>query len=235
MITSINEFKQYLNENVSSINIITDKDWDRMLNLFLTGKDGEGVANTIKDKNKAIARFIAGLKLSNNSLEYDERWKNYNGYFSDFGNKALKLGATPEEIQSIFDSTEIPQKYLDKKGDLGSKKYNDRFVGSISKAIIDAGFDIKFLNKGGNALTLAGKEAMSRSGRKWTIGYKSQIIVNGQAYDFNFDAITDEGDGPTSYVVELSSSDNIFIRFGNWNILGKNKFISDLITILKNV
>ena len=42
-----NEFKQNLKIN-ENINI---KDWDRMSDLIQSNKDGESVANAIKDKN----------------------------------------------------------------------------------------------------------------------------------------------------------------------------------------
>lgn len=103
MITNINEFKQTINENVTMT--IPDKDWMRMSDLVLSGKDGEGIARTIKDKKKAIGRFIAGLKLSGDTIDvssYGSR-QQYNYNFREFGNRALELGATTEEIQSIFD------------------------------------------------------------------------------------------------------------------------------------
>lgn len=233
MITTINEFKKIITESILNESI-ADKDWARMLDLVLAGNSGEGIANTIKDKKKAIARFVAGLKLSGSEFKYNENWKSFTSVFNYFGNRALELGATVEEIKNEYDNAIVPQKYLDKLQTLSSKKLNNRFVGAISKAIIDAGFNITYLNKGGNALTSVGRDAMARNGRKWTIGYKSQIDVNGQLYDFNFDAITDEGDGPTSYVVADGSA-GIFMRMKTWRAVGVREFITQIIDALNRV
>lgn len=220
---------ELLNE---SSNVVS-KDWDRMLDLVLSHGDGDSVSKVIKDKDKAIARFVAGLKLSNSPLRYSDTYKHYIGDFSSLGDKALKLGATTEEIKEVFDKTEVPDKYLEKMKTLNGKKLSDRFIGSISKTILDMGLDINYLPHNGYAITLTGKDAMERNGRKWTIGYKS-VISNGEE-DFNLfiDAITDEGDGPTYYVVD-PSSDKIFsnIYFQRY---GKNVFISHIKDILKNI
>jgi hypothetical protein len=204
MITTINEFRK-INENVSVIRI-ADKDWDRMLNLVLTSKDGAGVASTINDKNKAVARFVAGLKLSGQNPNFDERFNQYWGTFKEFGNRAHRLGATREEIQATFDAAVIPDKYAQKLTTLNTREVGlqDRFVSAISKAVLDAGHGFKIV-KSGNALTFQGRDAMERSGLKWTIGYKTLITIADRTLNFNFDAITDEGDGPTYYAVDRSS------------------------------
>lgn len=223
-----------IDEATSAVKI-TDKDWDRMLVLVLSDKDGEGVAKVIRDKNKAIARFVSGVKLAGGSLKYDDRWKQYSGYFSEFGDKAISLGATHEEIQEIFNNTEIPAKYSEKMDKLGSKKLNNRFVGTLSKAILDAGFDIEYIKNNGNALTHEGRAAMDRNGRKWTIGYESVIdLGNGKKVNLAFDAITDEGDGPTSYVVNADGgmSDPMFRSM--YGRIGKVKFISSIIDKLNS-
>ena len=223
-----------IDEATSAVKI-ADKDWDRMLALVMADKDGEAVAKAIRDKNKAIARFVSGVKLAGGSLKYDDRWKQYSGYFSEFGDKAISLGATPEEIQEIFDNTEVPAKYSDKMDKLGSKKLNNRFVGTLSKSILDAGFDIEYMKNNGNALTHDGRDAMDRNGRKWTIGYVCVIdLGNGKTADLAFDAITDEGDGPTSYVVNTDGgmSDPMFRSM--YGRMGKVKFVSTIIDKLKS-
>ncbi len=240
MYTTINEFKQHLNENNGVNNQIptakiTDKDWDRMLVLVLADNEGESVAKAIKDKNKAMVRFVCGLKLDNSPFEFNTSLNKFNRSFSDFGNKALQLGATVEEIENLFNLTEVPAKYLEKIANLSGKKLNNRFVGSISKAILDAGFDINYLPYGGRAITHEGIDAMSRNGRKWTIGYKTEIIVNGVSYSFTFDAITDEGDGPTTYVISGYQSDNVFRSISDREKYGKNKFISVLLEALAQI
>lgn len=213
---------------------IDDKDWSRMSDLVLSGKDGSGVAKTITNKKKAINRYVAGLKLKGDNLNYSPDMKHYYGSFSEFGDKALKLGATPEEIQKAFDEAgEVPEKYNEKSKNLAGKKLQNRFVGSIVKTILDAGFDIDFLPHNGNAITMDGREAMQRNGRKWTIGYKTKINVNGKEVLLTFDAITDEGDGPTSYVIDQYSSDDIFR--GIWGTMGKTKFTSTIMNKLNSL
>jgi hypothetical protein len=213
---------------------IASKDWDRMLDLILTDKDGESVANSIKDKNKAIARFICGLKLNGDIIEFNERWHEFRGDFSCFANKAILLGASTTEIQEAFDATVIPQSILDRRSLYNGKKMNSWVVSYISKAIIDAGFDINYLNDGGNAITPEGKWAMERNGRKWTIGYRTEVIANGITYDLIFDAITCEGGGPSSYVMSTRSN-NIFGTDLTHDSIGKVKFTQRIIQALKQV
>jgi hypothetical protein len=116
---------------------------------------------------------------------------------------------------------------------LSGKKLKDRFVGDISRAILDAGFDINYLPYNGYAMTGEGKDAMARNGIKWTIGYKSEIILNDKKINFNFDAITNEScdPKPTYYVVD-QSSDSIFSPL-KWKIMGKMEFISGIKSLLK--
>jgi hypothetical protein len=218
--------RETLNESIE------DKDWSRMSDLVLSGKDGAGVAKTITNKKKAINRYVAGLKLKGNKLNYNPAWKQYSRDFSEFGNKALELGATPEEIEKAFDEAEVPSKYAENLGKLENKKLNNRFVGSLSKAILDAGFNIDFLPHSGNAITWEGKEAMQRNGRKWTIGYKTKIDIGGKAVNLTFDAITDEGNGPTFYIIDRSS-DNIFNT--NPESMSKTKFISVIMNKLNSL
>lgn len=232
MIKLVTESLEFININEG----VSPKDWDRMLDLVLKGDDGETAAKLIGDKNKAISRFVCGLKLSNAPFTYnpDDRWRPF-GYsmpFTDLGKKAIALGATADEIQKVYDETEVPQNVLDKQNQRAGKKLKDRFVGSISKAVLDAGFDITYLPHNGRAITMEGKDAMSRNGRKWTIGYKAEIDLGGKKVPFVFDAITDEGDGPTSYVID-NSSDSIFRSISNWKRYGKNEFISLLKDTLK--
>jgi hypothetical protein len=208
---------------------IESKDWDRMTDLVLKGdNDAHTVSKSIKDKNKAMNRFVAGLKLSKTPLKYDEKgWSGpYSSNYRELGNLAIKLGATSEEIQSLYDSTEIPSSNLEKLSKLGGKKLSNRFVGSISKTVLDLGLDITYLPCNGNSITTLGREAMSRNGRKWTIGYKSEIDMNGNKVKLFFDVITDEGDGPSKYVLDNESS-NMFSRMVHREF-GKNEFISML-------
>lgn len=211
---------------------ISTKDWERMLNLSVMGKDGKGVAKTLKNKDKAIARYIAGLKLEGDELDFNSSWNEYSGAFSDFGNKALELGATQEEIKKLFDATTtIPTKITNKLSEFKSKdkKLNNRFVGPISKLILDSGFKIRFLPTNGYAITWEGKDAMARNGRKWTIGYKAEIDFGSKKVQLEFDAITDEGDGPTSYVIANGSD----ILGNNSGVMGQRKFLTELKEVIK--
>lgn len=226
-------FQDFLTEHYlteASFKIGT-KDWDRMIDLIVADKDGKDVAAKIKDKNKAIARFIAGVKLSKDELTMHGDY--YNCDFDDFGNQALRLGATNDEIQAEFDKVEIPPSVKEKFINLMSKdkQMSNRFLGKINKKILASGFDIKYDGRGAAPLTNDGKEAMSRNGRKWTIGYKAIISRDGKEYIFNFDAITDEGDGPTYYVVS-NTSDKIFDDLYNYPE-GVNRFMTQLVKALE--
>ncbi len=211
-----------LHENVSP------KDWDRMTKLYQTSGnygDYEHIAKSIKDKKKAIARFVAGLKLAaSNSLHYDESRNRFTGEFKEFGNRALQLGATVEEIQTVFDNAVVPGENDNKTSGeyIKAKKLDNRFVGTISRAILDAGYDINYIRTNGNAITQTGRDAMN-NGRKWTIGYKAEILKDGvKVMDLVFDAITDEGDGPTSYVFNHE-----------WRKIGKLELIKTILNKLQ--
>lgn len=208
---------------------IEEKDWKRMSDLVLSQKDGS--PSVIKNKNKAIARFIAGIKLDNANLKFNDSWGEYSGMFSEFGNRALELGATPEEIQLVYNENQVPKKYSELLAQMSNKKLNNRFVGDISKKILDAGYDVNFIHTNGNAITEEGKEAMERNGRKWTIGYKMNITKGDKITKLVFDAITDEGDGPTSYVMS-DESDIAFDDMSCWDRFGKQKFIKNIMECL---
>ena len=196
-----------------------------MLDLVLENKDGN--PKVIKSKNKAIARFVTGLKLKKKPIIYTSEWNEYNGWFYEFGNRALSLGATPKEIQDAFDSiTHIPIEIVKKHNHLSTKRLDDRFVCLFSKAILKAKFDIVFVYHG-NALTLEGKDAMGRNGRKWTIGYKTIID---KKINFAFDAITDEGFGPTSYVIDKANSDTIFSDLSSFERYRVKELINQVLT-----
>lgn len=141
---------------------------------------------------------------------------------------------------------EFPQKYLDKLQTRSSKKLNDRFIGTISKKILDAGYDIEFNGRGGNALTFPGREAMERNGRKWTIGYKSIItLANDEKFNFWFDAITSESVDvePTYFYIDEQNSSSIFNNnfprnydsrsvYNGYGQVGINVFLKHVMDIL---
>ena len=221
-------FKELFIEAKHKDGEVQTKDWDRMMDLVLAGKDGAGTAKAIKDKNKAIARYIAGSLLMYNGETPKMDWNE----FEAFGRKALELGATEEELQSIISKTKIPTKTADKYKSLKNKKLDNRFVGAISKAIIKMGFDIEFLPHNGNAITSEGRYAMERNGRKWTIGYKTEITTpSGEKVSFIFDAITDEGDGTTYYVIDTLKNLDTGEAYSSYDdVVGQREFLS----ILKN-
>jgi len=212
-----------IKENLLLKTKVSDKDWKRMADLIISKKDGENVAKVIKDKNKAIVRFVAGLKLLNKDIFfYNNQY--YSGPFSDFGKKALELGATSEEIQDIFDKTDIPEKYsqlINDNPQKGSK-------GFLTKFILDLGYKIKYLPHNGYALTSEGKDAMRRNGRKWTMGYKTEIDLGNKKVKFAFDDVTDEGNGPSYYIMCRDHNYSDFFDADEWEKLGKMKFLEML-------
>jgi hypothetical protein len=226
-------FEEFVNEtyNVNEA-VIAAKDWDRMISLVLKGDDGERVSKSIKNKDKAIARFVAGLKLSNSDHKYDTTGYEYSSsLFRDLGQKALELGATPEEIQNTYDNTEVPQKYLDKITKMAGKKLQDSFAGPISKVILDLGLDINYQPHNGHAITYTGKDAMN-NGRKWTIGYKTEVTLsNKEVVILDFDVVTDEGGGTSTYVL-ADNSNSIFDRIDSGRI-GIKSFKDGLTKSLK--
>lgn len=206
---------------------VTDKDWQRMLDLFLSGKDGENVAYTIKDKYKAVARYVAGLYLSGNekNFPYEDKFAWRFGQFRVFAEVALKLGATIEDIKDLIEKTQLPAKYSEKLKNLNNKHLKDRFVGELIKKILDQGHEVD-VKYSGDAITWPGKDAMRRNGRKWTIGYRILIDNN---YLLEFDAITDEGDGPTYYY-----SDKLLAAY-SWNPVGKREFFKTVLDKVNNL
>jgi len=185
------------------------KDWDRMLDLILTGKDGSGIARSIKDKNKAIARYVAGKKISPRDR------------FNSFYDKAIDLGATKAEIDLVIANTVIPDNIAEKYQKLKAKKLSSRDLSSVTKEVFKAGFDINYLDNGeNNAFTNEGRDAMRRNGRKWTMGYKTEIITSDKTVDFTLDVITDEGGG-TSYFSIFSFDGNVVQS----RIMGKKEML----------
>ena len=234
-VSFVNEaMSQKINEAVQ----IQPKDWERMSKLVLKDDDGYSVARLIRDKNKAIARFVAGTKLNGEALRYDQRYNEYSNRYRSIGNKALALGATHEEIQAAFDQAEVPVQYTDRLSQLRGAKLNNRFVSAISSAVIDLGLHIEYLRTNGSALTWEGREAMARNGRKWTIGYKSVISGDGIELPFEFDAITDEGGGPTYYVIDQHTDADLARKMRNIyrrSPVGVNGFVNALKVALAEI
>lgn len=95
---------------MSTYNVyVEEKDWNRMFDLIADGKDGASVAKSIKTGEKAIARYVAGLRLLNKSPAEFYSSGRFTGYFSDFGNRALTLGVTFQEIMGLWEETVVPK------------------------------------------------------------------------------------------------------------------------------
>jgi hypothetical protein len=224
-----------------------DKDWGRMLDLVIADKNGANVAKSIKDKSKAIARYVAGVKLCgyDEAKILDDYSKSSNQFyegdynkFNAFGTKALELGATIDEIIDEFNATEIPQKWQDKHQDMISKNLSNWVTGPLMTKILKAGYDFEQIGKGGNATTEVGQEAMHRSGLKWTIGYKYNLLINGQKYLLAFDAITSEAvnNNTVYFVVDSSVSDKVFSDITPfYKSVNLTKFYNNIINACKNI
>lgn len=218
------EFSQELLNEAKSAKV-QDKDYKRMMKLVLTDDTGSKALSAIKDKNKAMQRYVAGLKLKGGTeVKYEQRKSgsySFSGPFWQFAELAIDLGATPEEIVELFDNTEVPQKYFDEMAKKGGKKLDSWVVGAISQLILDMGYDIEYLPHNGYALTSEGQWAMEQSGLKWTIGYKTLIDLGDRKVKFNFDAITDESvDRKPVYYVKAHNTDEMFNQFSGYKRTG---------------
>lgn len=91
---------------------IENKDWSRMYDLIVDGKDGAGVARSITKKDKAMARYIAALRILN--IDPRTKWdgSQFSGEFADFGNKAIELGRTFDDICEVYDATPVPESLI---------------------------------------------------------------------------------------------------------------------------
>jgi hypothetical protein len=238
-------YESFVDENL--ITEAADKDWGRMLDLVIADKNGANVAKSIKDKSKAIARYVAGVKLCgyDEAKILDDYSKTSNRFyegdyhkFNAFGTKALELGATIDEIIDEFNATEIPQKWQDKHQDMISKNLSNWVTGPLMTKILKAGYDFEQIGKGGNATTEVGQEAMHRSGLKWTIGYKYNLLINGQKYLLAFDAITSEAvnNNTVYFVVDSSVSDKVFRDITPfYKSVNLTKFYNSIINACKNI
>jgi hypothetical protein len=214
---------------------ITFKDWNRMLDLYLAGESGVSVASRIGSAEKAAARFVCGAKLAGVTTTDMQAMSHYYGQFSDFYNRAIQLGMSRDIILEAVHNTAIPTPIADKLRTLSTKKLNNRFVRALSKAVLDAGYDISYPTRGGNAITMEGRDAMARNGRKWTIGYTAIITVNGTSVSLVFDAITCEGGGSTYYVFATSLSSSCFGGASSFQQYGQRAFVSRVLNDLSRL
>lgn len=197
------KFSEWLIEkeiNEAKIAKVELKDWERVIQLISTNKSPESQAKAIKDKNKAIQRYVAFLKIEDASPKYTS-YGSTSGSGSEFGDRALELGATKEEIQDLFDKTELTIELKTKFAPLLVTSGRDNKIPALTTALLKEGYSIKYI-KSGNAITAAGKDAMSRNGRKWTIGRIVEITKDNKKFEFKFDEITDEGGGSSKFAID---------------------------------
>ena len=197
---AIGTFREWLREgeiNEAKIAKVDLKDWERVIQLISTNKSPESQAKAIKDKNKAMQRYVAFLKIEDAQPKYTS-YGSVSGVGSEFGDRALELGATKEEIQDLFDKTELTLELKTKFAPLLVTSGRDNKIPAFTTALLKEGYSIKYI-KSGNAITPAGKEAMRRNGRKWTIGRFVEITKNNKTFEYKFDEITDEGGGSSKY------------------------------------
>jgi hypothetical protein len=235
-------FEQFQTELIISESLILEaeeKDWLRMADLYLNDKSGANVAKSIKDKKKAISRYVTGLKIAGDNFPEEEKYI-YKNSFEDFYSRAKALGATYDEVKLEFDKLgNIPENILTKISIFAAKSFGSWVTGDLAKAVYNAGFDMKF-DKGGNAMTYLGKEAMASNGAKWTIGYTASIVIKhkdkpNSMIEFKFDAITDEGvDNKTIKYAMVSQRDG-FSKLDTNTIYSKTEFIRGMVAGLQEL
>lgn len=111
---------------------ITDKDWMRMQTLIrqegIKPRVGKNVADKITKKDKALARFTAGIKLAGFPIEkfmelargsFDDTWRDLHDVpFYAFWRRAQILGAKPDEVEDLYMEYDIPDAFTE-----GNNKY----------------------------------------------------------------------------------------------------------------
>ena len=197
---AIGTFREWMREqelNEAKIAKVELKDWERVIQLISTDKSPDSQAKSIKDKNKAMQRYVAFLKVKETTPKYTS-YGSVSGEGHEFGDRALELGASKEEIQDLFDNTELSIELKTKFAPLLFTSGRDNKIPALTTALLKEGYFVKYL-KYGNAITPAGKEAMRRNGRKWTIGRITEISKDNKTFEYKFDEITDEGGGSSKY------------------------------------
>lgn len=189
---------------------VDEKDYKRMYDLIAKVDDvtklsrhSEAQASKIKDPLKAAARYVAGIKMA--QLYYGSNF-DYSSDFYPFKKKAIELGSSEEDIDKMLEEAKVPESlkvYADEKSENDKKNRKGYFVGAVVKWLNKQDFDWEFVKEAGNALTMPGKEAMSRNGRKWTMGYAIKVSKDGKEGIIEFDIITDEGGGSNQYAMGL--------------------------------
>ena len=106
---------------IHNIHQLETKDWARMRDLIVNNKNGAKVAKSIKDKRKAIARFVAGNILCCANIttirNFYHKHSNFTNafsvgvFFEHFGNRALELGASIDDIATAYKKASIPSTF----------------------------------------------------------------------------------------------------------------------------
>ena len=183
--------------------MVEEKDWKRMYDLIVDGKDGASVARSIKQKDKAIARYVAGLKLL--SLNPDDMYHRgvFTGFFSDFGNKAIELGADLTDIRYVYDNCPNPEELINKiKGYLNDTDQRARIPDNFFKELRNYKVDV--LTEELNRLpTQAAYDATANKKNKEIIPFKITFYVNKpQECYLDLDIIVDLNGGSNSYILK---------------------------------
>lgn len=179
---------------------ITIKDWERMQDLIDRERDGRDVADKIKNKAKAVARYVAGMKLIGRDVAVESGRIPYSD-FRAFGYKALELGATIEDIQSTFEAAAVPEDFADTHVTKDSYK---GFTGSLRRFIDQ--MCVKYhlessLQSVSGTSTWSGITAESyyRNGRVWPLSYKLTFRNDFESVQYSIVVVTNEGGGNYGY------------------------------------
>lgn len=180
---------------------ISSKDWQRMADLVKIGQTGEGVASKINSKEKAVARYVAGLKLLGEKTAIKDFGNGNYGLpwtqFKCFGNKALHLGATYEDIQETFEATEKPE-----GAEKSDKKAYTGFFGSVERLLDNTSRETGWTWKWqscGNHWSSTTQAMYSRDGRVWPISKLAVFEKDGKKVTIPITVVTNEGGGNYGY------------------------------------
>lgn len=167
----------------------------KMQGYWKKDSDPQRLIKSIDNPDKLINRWLAAIKIG---------WT----YAAEEFEKAIRERGllTDEEIAekkskyTLDDSAKVPERSKEESKNLQGY---ERPVFLAMQEIAEERnytFEIKRLDR---AQTDTGKEAMSRNGRAWTLGYEL-IVTNkggqGREVHYNFDIVTNEGGGLYGYV-----------------------------------
>lgn len=210
---------------------VTDKDWSRMQDLWNRNQDGEGVARKITSVEKAVARYVAGLKIEG---EKEATVEGYNGSktlpwstFKAFGRRALELGATFEDLEDSFAAAEKPA-----QGDIKQKKVYLGFTGSLEKLVDNlagqAGWTWSWKTVDSvRRISSEAEDMYRRNGRVWPITKEITFSKEGQEDKRIWvTVVTNEGGGNYGYDYRF----RFYPSFKNF----RDVFTKDILNLLKS-